>query len=76
MDQVYYSAAFFSKPRSSKEHEHLMQYVKLRRPEPPANHGDYLGQELQEVRADPGVQKVALELRLPKTWLTIADRAG
>jgi hypothetical protein len=82
MDRVYYSAAFFFKPRSSQEHEHLMQYVKLRRLELLANYGDYLGQELQEIRADlkaaaigasSEVRKAAFELGPPKTWLTIAD---
>jgi hypothetical protein len=82
MDQVYYSAAFYLKPRSSEEHEHLMHYVKLRRLELLANYGDYLGQELQEIRADlkaavtgagSEVREAALELGPPKTWLTIAD---
>ncbi|KAI9772749.1 MAG: hypothetical protein M1840_000344 [Geoglossum simile] len=82
MDKVYYSAAFFFKPRSSEEHEHLMHYVKLRRLELLANYGDYLGQELQEIRADlkaaaigtsSEVRGAALELGPPKTWLTIAD---
>ncbi|MCJ1481905.1 hypothetical protein MMC06_002066 [Schaereria dolodes] len=82
MDQVYYSAAFYLKPRSSKEHENLMHYVKLRRLELMANYGNYLGQELQEIRVDlkaaatgagSEVGEAALELRPPKTWLTIAD---
>lgn len=83
MDQVYYSAAFYLKPRSSEEHEHLMHYVKLRRLELLANYGDYLGQELQEIRADlkaaaatgasSAVREAVLELGPPKTWLTIAD---
>lgn len=82
MDQVYYSAAFYLKPRSSEDHERLMQYVKLRRLELLANYGDYLGQELQEIRADlkaaatssgSEVQEAALELGPPKTWVTIAD---
>ena len=82
MDQVYYSAAFYLKPRSSEEHEHLMYYVKLRRLELLANYGHYLGQELQEIRADlkaaatgagSDVREAALELGPPKTWLTIAD---
>ncbi len=30
MDKVYFSAAFYLKPRSSDELEHLMLYVKLR----------------------------------------------
>ena len=59
-----------------------MHYVKLRRE--PANYGDYLGQELQEIRADlkaatraigagSEVDKAAIELGPPKTWLTTAD---
>ena len=31
MDQVYHSAAFYLKPRSSEEYERLMLYLKLRR---------------------------------------------
>ncbi|KAL9133070.1 MAG: hypothetical protein Q9175_005747 [Cornicularia normoerica] len=82
MDKVYSSAAFYLKPRSSEEHEHLMRYVKLRRLEFLANYGDYLGQELQNIRADlkaaavdadSEIRTAALELAPPKTWLTIAD---
>ena len=82
MDQVYYSAPFYLKPRSSEEYEHLMHYVKLRRLELLANYGHYLGQELQEIRADlkaaatgagSDVREAAPELGPPKTWLTIAD---
>ena len=85
MDQVYYSAAFFLKPRSSEEHEHLMHYVKLRRLELLANYDDYLGQELQEIRADLKAAATgagsevreaavrAVRLGPGKTWLTIVD---
>ncbi|KAF6225543.1 hypothetical protein HO133_009543 [Letharia lupina] len=82
MDKVYFSAAFYLKPRSSEEHEHLMYYVKLRRLEFLANYGDYLGQELQIIRADLNaaaigvdseIQKAALELGPSKTWITIAN---
>ena len=52
MDEVYCSAAFYFKPRSSEEYEHLMLYVKLRRLEFLANYVDYLGQEQQEIRLD------------------------
>lgn len=82
MDKVYFSAAFYLKPRSSEEHEHLMRYVKLRRLEFLANYGDYFGQELQIIRADlkaaavdadSEIRTAALKLAPPKTWLTIAD---
>lgn len=82
MDQVYYSAAFFFKPRSSEEHEHLMHYVKLRRLELLVNYGDYLGQKLQKVQADlkaattgagSELREAAHQLGPPKTWVTIAD---
>jgi hypothetical protein len=82
MDEVYCSAAFYLKPRSPEEHEHLLRYVKLRRLELLANYGDYLGQELQEIRADlkaavvgasSEVQTAAASLGPPKTWTTIAD---
>jgi len=82
MDRVYRSGAFFLKPRSSEEYEHLNYYVKLRRLELLANYGDYLGQELQEIRAalrkaatdaDSELQDAAQGLGPPKTWLSIAD---
>ncbi|KAK3169991.1 hypothetical protein OEA41_009376 [Lepraria neglecta] len=82
MDEVYYSAAFFLKLRSSEEYDHFMRYVKLRRLELLANYGDYLGQELQEIRADlkaaatgagSEVREAVQELGPPKTWLAIAD---
>lgn len=59
-----------------------MYYVKLRRLELLANYGDYLGQELQEIRADlkvaaigadSKVQKAAEDLGPPNIWLAIAD---
>jgi hypothetical protein len=83
---VYHSAAFFLKPRSSEEHEHLMYYVKLRRLELLANYGDYLGQELQEIRRDlkaaaaaatdgsDEVRQASIRLGPPKTWLAVADQ--
>ena len=52
MDQVYYSAAFYLKQRSSEEHEHPMLYVKLRRLELLANYGDYLGRELHPISGE------------------------
>ena len=52
MDRVYCSAGFDLKPRSSEEHKCLMHYVKLRRLKLLANYSDYLGQELQKIRAD------------------------
>ncbi|KAL8721791.1 MAG: hypothetical protein Q9225_001591 [Loekoesia sp. 1 TL-2023] len=82
LDKIYYSEAFFFKPRESAEHEHLMQYVKLRRLDLLANYGDYLGQELQEIRADlnaaakdadPKVREAAIKLGRPKTWVNIVD---
>ena len=81
MDEVYYSAAFYFKPRSSEEYEHLMLYVKLRRLELLANYGDYLGQELQEIRLDlkataigagSEVREATIEFRPPKSYLVIA----
>ena len=79
MDQVYYSAAFYLKPRSSEEYEHLMLYVKLRRLEFLANYGDYLGQELQEIQVDLKTAAVDANseadtgLGPPISWLDIAD---
>ena len=83
MDQVYYSAAFYLKARSSDEYESLMCYVKLRRLEFLANYGDYLGQDLQEIRADlkaaaigasSAIRQAAIELGPPQSWLDIADQ--
>jgi hypothetical protein len=60
-----------------------MHYVKLRRLELLANYGNYLGQELQEIRAGlkavatsagSELREAALELGLPKTWIAIADK--
>lgn len=82
LDKVYYSAAFYFKPRSSKELEFHMLYLKLRRLELRANYGDYLGQGLQEMRAnlkaeatgaDSEVREAALELGPPRTWPAIAE---
>lgn len=76
MDQVYHSTAFLLRPHSTDEYEKVMQYIKLRRLEIIANYDDYVGQELQEIRAklkkavaadDPDVRKAALELESSKT---------
>jgi hypothetical protein len=83
LDQVYMSTAFFLKPRSTDEHAHLAKYTKLRRLEMLGNYGDYLGQELQEIRLklkttahnsdDLTLRKAYLQLKPPKTWVNIAD---
>ena len=82
LDKVYYSTSFYLKPRSAEEFGKLQAFVKLRRLELLANYGDYLGQELQQIRVDlkaaakgaaADVQKVNLELSPPRTWLAIAD---
>ena len=82
LDKVYYSTSFYLKPRSAEEFGKLQAFVKLRRLELLANYGDYLGQELQQIRADlkaaakgaaADVQKANLELSPPRTWLAIAD---
>ena len=51
MDEVYYSAAFYFKPRSSEEYDRLELYLNLRWLEFMANYNDYVGKELQEIRA-------------------------
>lgn len=63
MDQVYHTAAFYFEPRSSEEYERLMIYLKLRRLESMANYGDYLRQELQEIRAILNAAAIGLVLR-------------
>ena len=81
LDKVYYSSAFYFHPRDQKEHDRLMAYVKLRRWEMLANYGDYLGQSMQNFRAElkesaktaPEVKTASLELGPSKTWLEIAD---
>jgi hypothetical protein len=82
LDQVYCSAAFYFQPLSPEKHDHLMHYVKLRRMELLANYGDYLGQELQTIRADLKaaaavgsleVREASKRLGPPMTWQKIAD---
>lgn len=82
MDRIYYSAAFYFVPRSPDDYERLMTYVKLRRLELLANYGDYLGQELQEIRTDLKkaatgasleVRDAATALGPRNTWLSIAN---
>ena len=82
LDRVHCSSAFYYKARSPEEHGRLMLYIKLRRLELLANYGNYLGQELQEIRADlkaaavdasSEVQEAAMRLGPPKTWLNIAS---
>lgn len=82
MDRVYYSAAFYLRPRDPKEYQDLMYYVKLRRLELLANYGDYLGQNIQQIRASLKAEAVdaacevkgaAEALGPPTTWVEIAD---
>lgn len=75
MDQVYYSASFYLKPPSSEDHQRYILYIyiyimKSLQLELLAIYGDYLGQELQGIRANlkaaaisssSKVQKAALE---------------
>ena len=77
LDDVYHSAAFYFKPRQPEEHGRFLCYVELRRMELKANYGDYLGQDLQNFRADlkqasvgasSEVQNAATLLGPPKTW--------
>lgn len=73
MDQVYFSAAFYLKPRSPEGHYHLMLYVKLRRLELLANYRNYLGQELYHIRADLKAAFTGASSELNeagKTWST------
>ena len=85
LDEVYYSASFYFKPRSPEEHEHLMTLVKLRRLELRANYGDYLGLEASLFRADmkeaaagahsenPAVRDASSGISGPRQWTAIAD---
>ena len=82
LDQLYCSAAFYYKQPSSEDSERYDSFLKLRRLELLANYGDYLGQELQEIRAKLKtaaiggsfeVQEAAAKLGPPKTWVAIAD---
>lgn len=82
LDRVYYSAAFYFKPASSEDHQRYMYFVKLRRLELLANYGDYLGYEVQGVRAElkakaigasPEVQQAAEKLGPRRTWVEIPD---
>lgn len=86
MDEVHYSAAFYLKPRSSEEYDRFKLYLNLRWLEFMANYSDYVGKELQEVRAKLkavaiggsfGVQEVApIALEAVQSWLDIADELG
>ncbi|KAL8823161.1 MAG: hypothetical protein Q9191_006118 [Dirinaria sp. TL-2023a] len=84
MDEAYCCTAFLFRPRTSDEHQHLMVYVKLRRLELLANYGDYLGQELQEIRANlkqaalspdvtPKTYDANIYLGAPYKWTDIAE---
>lgn len=83
LDKVYHSSAFYFRSRTPEEHEACMFYVKLRRLEMLANYGDWLGQELQEIRAklksaaqesdDPELREAHFELGPPKTWVAISE---
>lgn len=86
LDKVYYSKAFYFKPRPPEEHERLTSYVKLRQLELLANYGDYLGHEASLFRADlkeaaaSGVHSANLDIQAasrglsgPRTWTDIAD---
>lgn len=82
MDKAYFSTSFYFQPRSLEEHDRLMHYVRLRRLEFTANYGDYLGQELQGIRADlkeaakgasSEIRSATRESGPPKTWVAIDD---
>lgn len=85
LDTVYYTEAFYFKPRQEKDRDQLQAFVKLRQLEMLANYGDYLEQELQELqelRAElkeasktggNDFKEAALAPRPPKTWIEIAD---
>ncbi|MDI1493136.1 MAG: hypothetical protein OHK93_004923 [Ramalina farinacea] len=51
MDQAYESTAFFHQVRGPSEAAFLDNFVKLRKLENLGNYGDYLGQDVQEMRA-------------------------
>ena len=82
MDKVYYSAVFILRPQSEQEYKKYMAYTDLRQRELLFNYGDYLGQGLQEIRADLKVaatqgsyktKQAALHLGAPNSWLDISD---
>lgn len=82
LDQVYYTEAFYFKPRQGKDYEQLQALVKLRELEMLANYGDYLSQELPELRAEleeksrggsSEVREAAKALGPSTTWVQIAD---
>ena len=85
LDKVYYSASFFFKPGSPDEHEHLMNYVKLRQLELRASYGDYLELEVSHFRADmkeaaagahsenPDIRAASSGILETRQWTSIAD---
>ncbi|KAI4213847.1 MAG: hypothetical protein LQ351_003542 [Letrouitia transgressa] len=51
LDRVYSSSAFYFRPRRSEEMKDFEGYMKLRRMKMLANYGDYLGQDLSNIRS-------------------------
>ena len=86
MDEVYYSAAYYLKPRSSEEYDRFKLYLNLRRLEFMVNYTYYVGKELQEIReklqaaaigGSSGVQEVSsIALEAFRSWLGIAGQLG
>ena len=83
LDKIYHSSSFYLRPRSVEESERLQGYVRLRQLELMANYGDYLGQELQQIRAKlkeaakdaaADVKEANHKLGPPNTWLDIAAK--
>lgn len=82
LDRVFYTEAFYFEPRQGKDYEQLLAFVKLRQLELLTNYEDYLGHELQELRAGlkeaaktgrKDVQKASVALGPRTTWVQIAD---
>ena len=82
MDKFYYSAAYYFRPRSLNEYEHLMHYVKLRRLDLMANYGNQFGQKIHESRAnhktvgakaDTDMREATLKPEPSTTYRTIAN---
>ena len=82
LDQVYYSSAFYLRPRSSEDHHKLMTFIQFRQRDMICNYGDYLGQEFQNIRvslkelskgASDEVQSAKLSLATPRTCVQSDD---
>ena len=85
LDRVYAVGTFYFKVASQQEQDQLDWYLRLRKLELLANYGDYMGQSLENYKADmkqkadddddedEKLKPASKELTESKTWTTIAE---